>query len=137
MAALSAACHNRSEDETGAAPDRTGTVTATDSASISTDSTMGQRPGATDTSAVRQDTTSMGAPAPSQGDSALTNQAAPDSSGMGAMHDSMGMGAMHDSMGMGAMHDSMGMNGMSHDSMPVQGDSALTNSTEPDTTARQ
>ncbi len=120
MAAVSTACHNRSEDETGAAPERTGTsVTATDSASVPTDSTMGQRPGATDTSAVRQDTTSMGAPAPTQGDSALTNQATPDS-GMGAMSDSTGMG-----------------HGMGHDSTAVQGDSAMTNHAVPDTTARQ
>jgi len=73
----SAACHNRSEDETGAAPDKgNAAVTATDTASVPTDSTMGQRPGATDTSAVRQaDTTSMGAPTPAGGDSALTNHA--------------------------------------------------------------
>jgi hypothetical protein len=93
VVAVSAACHNRSEDETGAAPERgDATVTATDTASVPTDSTMGQRPGATDTSAVRQaDTTSMGA--------------MHDSTDMGAMHDSTGMGAMHDSTGMGAMHD--------------------------------
>ena len=107
---VSAACHNRSEDETGAAPERgDATVTATDTASVPTDSTLGQRPGATDTSAVRQaDTTSMGAPLPIEGDSALTNQAVPDS-GMGAMHDSTSMGAMHDSTGMGAMHDTTKM----------------------------
>ena len=122
VAAMSTACANRSEEDTGAAPDRgDATVTATDSASISTDSTMGQRPGATDTSMVRQyDTDSMGAPAPTQGDSALTNQATPDSS-TGAMADSTGMN-----------HD-----GMSHDSTAVQGDSAMTNSSVPDTTARQ
>jgi len=116
---MSTACANRSEEDTGAAPDRgDATVTATDTASVPTDSTMGQRPGATDTSMVRQDdTTEMSAPQPTQGDSALTNQATPESS-TGAMTDSTGMG-------------------MSHDSMPVQGDSALTNSTEPDTTARQ
>ena len=58
-AALSAACHNRSEDETGAAPDRgdTTAVTATDTTAVPTDSTMGQRPGATDTSFVQQDST--------------------------------------------------------------------------------
>lgn len=117
-AALSVACHNRSEDETGAAPDGgDATVTATDSASVPTDSTMGQRPSVTDTSMVRQDdTTSMGAPVPTQGDSALTNQATPDSSNMGAMSDSTHMG---------------------HDSTKVEGDSAMTNSSVPDTTARQ
>ncbi len=122
VAAMSTACANRSEEDTGAAPDRgDATVTATDTASVPTDSTMGQRPGATDTSMVRQDdTTSMGAPMPTQGDSALTNQATPDSS-TGAMTDSTGMN-----------HD-----GMSHDSTAVQGDSAMTNSSVPDTTARQ
>ena len=118
VAAVSAACHNRSEDETGAAPDKgNATVTATDTASVPTDSTMGQRPGPTDSSAVRQsDTTSMGAPRPIEGDSALTNRAVPDSSGMGAMNDSTGMGG---------------------DSTMVQGDSAMTNHAVPDTTARQ
>ena len=114
--ALSAACHNRSEDDTGAAPDAT--VTAADSASISTDSAMGQRPAATDTSAVGQDdTTSVGMPTPVEGDSALIHHQTPDSSGMGAMGDSTGMG-----------HD------MGHDSTTVQGDSAMINSTVPDTT---
>jgi hypothetical protein len=122
VAALSTACHNRSEDETGAAPDRTdATVTATDSASIPTDSTMGQRPEATDTSMVRQDdTTAVGTPTPVEGDSAMIHHQTPDSSGMGAMGDSTGMG-----------HD------MSHDSTAVQGDSAMMNSTVPDTTAAQ
>ncbi len=59
-AASLAACHNRSEDEVGAAPDRgdTTAVTATDTTAVPTDSTMGQRPGAADTSFVQQDTTS-------------------------------------------------------------------------------
>jgi hypothetical protein len=58
-AASLAACHSRSEDEVGAAPDQgdTTAVTATDTAAVPTDSTMGQRPGATDTSFVQQDTT--------------------------------------------------------------------------------
>ncbi len=118
VAAMSTACANRSEDETGATPDRgDATVTATDTASVPTDSTMGQRPGATDTSMVRQDdTTSMGAPMPTEGDSELINQAVPDSSRMGAMGDSTGMG---------------------QDDTAVQGDSALTNHAAPDTTARQ
>ncbi|MGZ8399286.1 MAG: hypothetical protein ACXWWN_09630 [Gemmatimonadales bacterium] len=88
VAALSTACANRAEDDTGAAPKQgDATVTATDSAPIPTDSTMGQRPGTTDTSLVRQDdTTSMSEPMPTQGDSALTNQATPDGD-MGAMSD--------------------------------------------------
>lgn len=122
VAAMSTACANRSEEDTGAAPDRgDATVTATDTASVPTDSTMGQRPGATDTSMVRQDdTTSMGAPMPTQGDSALTNHATPDSS-TGAMTDSTGMN-----------HD-----GMAHDSTAVEGDSAMTHRSMPDTTARK
>jgi hypothetical protein len=58
-AASLAACHNRSEDEVGAAPDRgdTTAVTATDTTAVPTDSTMGQRPGAADTSFVQQDST--------------------------------------------------------------------------------
>ena len=69
-AALSAACHNRSEDEVGAAPDRgdTTAVTATDTTAVPTDSTMGQRPGATDTSFVQQDSTA----APTSVDSTAT-----------------------------------------------------------------
>ena len=59
-AAASLACAgNTSEDETGAAPDRgdTTAVTATDTTAIPTDTTMGQTPGAADTSFVQQDTT--------------------------------------------------------------------------------
>ena len=56
-AATLAACHNRGEDETGAAPDRgdTTAVTATDTTAVPTDSTMGQAPA--DTSFVPQDST--------------------------------------------------------------------------------
>ena len=87
IAALSTACHNRSEDDTGAAPEGTDTTfTATDSASIRTDSTMGQVPA--DTNTVGQDTTSMGTPTPVEGDSAMIHHQTPDSSGMGAMGDS-------------------------------------------------
>jgi len=55
VAAVSAACHNRSQDEVGAAPDRGDTTAvATDSTKVApTDSTMGQAP--SDTTAVRQD----------------------------------------------------------------------------------
>jgi hypothetical protein len=69
-AASLAACHNRSEDEVGAAPDRgdTTAVTATDTTAVPTDSTMGQRPGATDTSFVQQDSTA----APTSVDSTAT-----------------------------------------------------------------
>jgi hypothetical protein len=59
-AAASLACAgNKTEDEVGAAPDRgdTTAVTATDTTAVPTDSTMGQRPGATDTSFVQQDST--------------------------------------------------------------------------------
>ena len=55
VAAVSAACHNRSQDEVGAAPDRGDTTAvATDSTKVApTDSTMGHAP--SDTAAVRQD----------------------------------------------------------------------------------
>jgi hypothetical protein len=58
-AASLAACHNRAEDDVGAAPDQgdTTAVTATDTTAVPTDSTMGQRPGDTDTTMVQQDTT--------------------------------------------------------------------------------
>jgi hypothetical protein len=69
-ASLLAACHNRSEDEVGAAPDRgdTTAVAADTTAATPTDSTMGQMPsdtsamGADTTAAPTTDTTSMGAP---------------------------------------------------------------------------
>jgi hypothetical protein len=55
LAAVSAACHNRSQDEVGAAPARGDTTAvASDSTKVApTDSTMGQAP--SDTTAVRQD----------------------------------------------------------------------------------
>ena len=58
-AASLAACHNRSQDEVGAAPDRgdTTAVAADSSRAAPTDSTMGQAPGtAADTASVRSDT---------------------------------------------------------------------------------
>ena len=111
-AALSAACHNRSEDETGAAPDRgdTTAVTATDTTAVPTDSTMGQRPGATDTSFVQQDSTaastSVDTTATPTGDTTgatptdtSTSSATPsDSSSMGDMgQDSSNMSTPADS----------------------------------------
>jgi hypothetical protein len=63
---LAVGCHNRNEDETGAAPERgDAAVTATDTASVQTDSTMGQvpEPTVTDSSAVTTDTTSASAEA--------------------------------------------------------------------------
>ncbi len=74
-ASLAVGCHNRSEDETGAAPDRGATPqTASDTSKAApTDSTMGQTPAATDTTAVLTDTTGAGATP----DSALTKESAP------------------------------------------------------------
>jgi hypothetical protein len=64
-AASLAACHNRSQDETGAAPQRgdTTAVTASDTTkAVPTDSTMGAQPSATDTSRFKvSDSTSVGA----------------------------------------------------------------------------
>jgi hypothetical protein len=60
-AASLAACHNRSEDEVGAAPDRgdTTAVTATDTTAVTTDSTMGQTPAPSDSSYTAQDSTTV------------------------------------------------------------------------------
>ncbi|MBA3443400.1 MAG: hypothetical protein H0T58_00885, partial [Gemmatimonadales bacterium] len=90
---LAVGCAGNNEDETGAAPDQgDATVTATDtSTSIPTDSTMGQRPAATDTSLVQQDTT-MADP----GMSADTTMAEP---GMGADSSQTLPGAESDSVG--------------------------------------
>ncbi len=58
---LAVGCHQRTEDETGAAPDQgDATVTATDTASVQTDTTTAAVPEATtsDTTAVTADTTS-------------------------------------------------------------------------------
>jgi len=111
-AALSAACHNRSEDETGAAPDRgdTTAVTATDTTAVPTDSTMGQRPGATDTSFVQQDSTaaptSVDSTAMPTGDT--TGATPPDTSTSSATpSDSSSMGDMgQDSSNMSVPADS-------------------------------
>jgi hypothetical protein len=56
---LAVGCHQRTEDETGAAPDQgDATVTATDTASVQTDTTTAAVPEATtDTTAVTSDTT--------------------------------------------------------------------------------
>lgn len=63
-AASLAACHNRSGEETGAAPVKDSTAVAADTTAVTpTDSTMGQRPGPADTTAVRQDTSSTTTPA--------------------------------------------------------------------------
>ena len=64
-AASLAACHNRSGEETGAAPVKDSTAVAADTTGVTpTDSTMGQRPGPADTTAaVRQDTSSTTTPA--------------------------------------------------------------------------
>jgi type IV pilus biogenesis protein CpaD/CtpE len=115
-AASLAACHNRSEDEVGAAPDQgrtdTTAVAADTSKSTPTDSTMGQRPGATDTSFVQQDSTSAGAGvdstnAPSSSGNApsdtTTSQQTSDSS-TSMSQDTTGMS--HDSTGMGNPTDS-------------------------------
>ena len=64
-AASLAACHNRSGEETGAAPVKDSTAVAADTTAVmQTDSTMGQRPGPADTAAVQhQDTSSTTTPA--------------------------------------------------------------------------
>ena len=112
-AAASLACAgNKTEDEVGAAPDRgdTTAVTATDTTAMPTDSTMGQTPGATDTSFVQQDSTaaptSVDSTAAPTGDTTgytptdtSTSSATPsDSSSMGDMgQDSSNMSVPADS----------------------------------------
>ena len=83
-AASFAACHNRSEDEVGAAPDRgdTTAVAADTTHAAPTDSTMGQTPApTTDTTAAQPSDAGM---------SADTSMAAPttDSTSVGGVNDS-------------------------------------------------
>jgi hypothetical protein len=105
-AASLAACHNRPEDEVGAAPDRgdTTAVAADTTQAVPTDSTMGQTP--TDTSFVQQDTTTGVVPTDStmgQTPTDTTTQLPADTSA-GAYGDTTGMG--HDSTDMSTPTDS-------------------------------
>jgi hypothetical protein len=100
-AASLAACHNRSDEETGAAPVRDTTAVAADTTKgMPTDSTMGQRPSETDTSAVRSDSTTTTTGVDSTGpsttgnaptDTSTTQQTTSDSSKAG-WSDSTSMG---------------------------------------------
>jgi hypothetical protein len=96
-AASLAACHNRSEDEVGAAPERgdTTAVTATDSTrGMPTDSTMGQQPGATDTSMVKAtDSTSAGVSTDSSYAPSPSGNAPSDSANQTSDSTSAGAGA--------------------------------------------
>jgi hypothetical protein len=98
-AASLAACHNRSGDEVGAAPDQGKTDTtavAQDSTrGTPTDSTMGQRPSATDTTAVSQDTSSMTTPTTDSTTSTGNQPSDTTSQSTGGWSDSTSMG--HDS----------------------------------------
>jgi hypothetical protein len=118
-AASLAACHNRPEDEVGAAPDQgdTTAVVADTSTTVPTDSTMGQRPGDTDTTMVQQDTTSMNQPEPTPGDSALTDHEVPDTTtGAGA--------APSDTTGTGGWTDTTSTTGQDTSGMAAPADSA-------------
>jgi hypothetical protein len=107
-AASLAACHNRSEDEVGAAPERDTTAVAADTAQATpTDTTMGQTPSPTDTTAVPQDTTSTtGADttAVPSTPTDTTSQTTGDTSTTGGYSDSTSMG--HDSTDMSMPADS-------------------------------
>jgi hypothetical protein len=88
-AASLAACHNRGEDEVGAAPQKGDTTavtsTAKDTSAVPTDSTMGQRPGATDTTMVKAtDSTSARVTADSAYAPSPSGNAPRDTSTMGA-----------------------------------------------------
>ena len=116
-AASLAACHNRSSDEVGAAPDQgrtdTTAVAADSTKATPTDSTMGQRPGATDTTAVQSDTSSMSTPSTDSTSStgnqpsdttSQTSTTSDSSSAAGGWSDSTSMG--HDSTDMSMPSDS-------------------------------
>ena len=108
-AASLAACHNRSEDEVGAAPDRgDSTAVAADTAQATpTDSTMGQTPSATDTTAGPQDTTrttGVDTTAVPSTPTDTTSQTPADTSSTGGYSDSTSMG--HDSTDMSMPADS-------------------------------
>jgi hypothetical protein len=101
-AASLAACHNRSEDEVGAAPERDTTAVAADTAQATpTDTTMGQTPSPTDTTAVPQDTTAVPSTptdttaAPSTPTDTTSQTPSGDSTSMG--HDSTNMSMPADS----------------------------------------
>jgi hypothetical protein len=92
-AASLAACHNRSEEATGAAPVRDTTAVAADTSAQTppTDSTMGQRPGPTDTTAVTSDTTTTTPAAPT--DTTQQSGGWSDSTSMGSDSSNMSMPA--------------------------------------------
>ena len=122
MAAVSLACHNRAEDEVGAAPEQTDTTAVThviDSTRTGPPG-VGGRPG---NATVTPD--SVGA------DSAVTSQEPPapaDTTSTWSVEDTTTM--KHDST---TMHEST----MPHDSTLMQGDSAMTGHPVPDTTSSQ
>jgi hypothetical protein len=108
-AASLAACHNRSEDEVGAAPERDTTAVAADTAQATpTDTTMGQTPSPTDTTAVPQDTTAV--PSTPTDTTAVpgtptdTTSQTPSDTSTGGYSDSTSMG--HDSTDMSMPADS-------------------------------
>ena len=126
MAAVSVACHNRSDEEVGAAPnqgDSTAVTHVIDSTRTGPPGEAG-RPG---NATVTGDSVGV--------DSAATSQARPnagDSTLTATPQDTLGprdTGAQDSTM----VHDRT----MVHDSTMVHGDSAMTNGTVPDTTARQ
>jgi hypothetical protein len=118
VAAVSSACHNRSEDEVGAAPDQGDTTAVThviDSTRTGPPGTGG-RPG---NATVTEDSVGV--------DSALTNQETPGTPG-----------ATDTTSWTATPQDTLGPRDATvQDSTTVQGDSAMTNGTVPDTTAAQ
>jgi len=123
VAAVSAACHNRSEDEVGAAPDQGDTTAVTHVI----DSTRTGPPGAAGrpgNATVTGDSVGV--------DSTLTNQEHPNPP---AADTTAWSATPQDTLGPRdtGVEDSTGV----RDSTAVQGDSAMTNSTVPDTTAHQ
>jgi type II secretory pathway pseudopilin PulG len=95
-AASLAACHNRSGDEVGAAPNQgradTTAVAQDSTKGTPTDSTMGQRPGAADTTAVQSDTSSMSTPTTDSTTSTGNQPTDTTSQSTGGYSDSTSMG---------------------------------------------
>jgi hypothetical protein len=102
-AAASFACAGNKSDEVGAAPDQgradTTAVAQDSTRGTPTDSTMGQRPGAADTTAVSQDTSSMTTPTTDSTTSTGNQPSDTTSQTTGGWSDSTSMGNDSTSMG--------------------------------------
>jgi hypothetical protein len=122
MAAVSLACHNRAEDEVGAAPDQSDTTAVThviDSTRTGPPG-VGGRPG---NATVTPD--SVGA------DSAVTSGETPATTDTASTYTSTPQDTL------GPKDTGMDTTGMQHDSTMMHGDSAMTGHAAPDSTSSQ